>query len=90
MDVVVLLSELFCFIYHTVAEYCGNVDLCRLTEQVIFSDPYKIAKYNRWTSPYLDQDAEAIREDDALKVEVAELKSMYFFCLCVVFYGCFN
>ncbi|KAH7672261.1 Methylthioribose kinase protein [Dioscorea alata] len=60
-----------------VAEYCGNVDLCRLTEQVIFSDPYKIAKYNRWTSPYLDQDAEAIREDDILKVEVAELKSMF-------------
>ncbi|KAJ0984380.1 hypothetical protein J5N97_002736 [Dioscorea zingiberensis] len=60
-----------------VAEYCGNVDLCRLTEQVVFSDPYKIAQYNRWTSPYLDHDAEAIREDDALKVEVAELKSMF-------------
>ncbi|XP_039131640.1 methylthioribose kinase 1-like [Dioscorea cayenensis subsp. rotundata] len=60
-----------------VAEYCGNAAMCRHTEQVIFSDPYKIAKYNHWTSPYLDQDAEAIRDDDTLKVEVADLKSMF-------------
>ncbi|QHO58487.1 Methylthioribose kinase [Arachis hypogaea] len=44
-----------------VVEYCGNVELCRLTEQVVFSDPYKVSQYNRWTSPYLDRDAEAVR-----------------------------
>ncbi|KAL6270517.1 hypothetical protein ACE6H2_027428 [Prunus campanulata] len=60
-----------------VAEFCGNVELCRLTEQVVFSDPYKISQYNHWTSPYLDSDAEAIREDNALKLEVAELKSLF-------------
>ncbi|KAG9440380.1 hypothetical protein H6P81_020545 [Aristolochia fimbriata] len=60
-----------------VAEFCGNVELCRLTEQVVFSDPYKISEYNRWTSPYLDQEAEAVREDNLLKLEVAELKSMF-------------
>jgi 5-methylthioribose kinase len=60
-----------------VAQYCGNVEMCRLTEQVVFSDPYRVSKFNRWTSPYLDKDAEAVREDDALKLEVAELKSMY-------------
>ncbi|XP_020687341.1 methylthioribose kinase [Dendrobium catenatum] len=60
-----------------VAEYCGNVELCRLTEQVVFSDPYKISQYNHWTSPYLDQDAETVREDDILKLEVAGLKSMF-------------
>ncbi|XP_072967707.1 methylthioribose kinase [Typha angustifolia] len=60
-----------------VAEFCGNVELCRLTEQVVFSDPYKVAQYNHWTSPYLDPDAEAIREDDVLKIEVAGLKSMF-------------
>lgn len=60
-----------------VAEFCGNVELCRLTEQVVFSDPYKVSEYNRWTSPYLDADAEALREDKALKVEVAELKSKF-------------
>ncbi|CAA6673235.1 unnamed protein product [Spirodela intermedia] len=60
-----------------VAEFCGNVELCRLTEQVVFSDPYKMAPHNRWTSPYLDEDAQAIREDDILKLEVAGLKSMF-------------
>ncbi|KAG2569624.1 hypothetical protein PVAP13_7NG432500 [Panicum virgatum] len=60
-----------------VAEYCANVEMCRLTEQVVFSDPYRVSKFNRWTSPYLDKDAEAVREDDELKLEIAELKSMF-------------
>ncbi|XP_004496934.1 methylthioribose kinase-like [Cicer arietinum] len=60
-----------------VAEFCGNVELCRLTEQVVFSDPYKVSEYNRWNSPYLDRDAEAVREDNLLKLEVAELKSKF-------------
>ncbi|XP_059445394.1 methylthioribose kinase-like isoform X1 [Corylus avellana] len=60
-----------------VAEFCGNVELCRLTEQVVFSDPYKVSQYNRCTSPYLDRDAEAVREDNVLKLEVAELKSKF-------------
>ncbi|CAK9318039.1 unnamed protein product [Citrullus colocynthis] len=61
----------------SVAEFCGNVELCRLTEQVVFSDPYKVSEYNRWTSPYLDRDAEAVREDNDLKVEIAELKAKF-------------
>ncbi|CAH1426081.1 unnamed protein product [Lactuca virosa] len=60
-----------------VAEFCGNVELCRLTEQVVFSDPYRISEFNRWTSPYLDTDAEAVRNDQILKLEVAELKSKF-------------
>ncbi|XP_015892828.3 methylthioribose kinase [Ziziphus jujuba] len=62
---------------HAVAEFCGNLELCRLTEQVVFSDPYKVSQYNRWTTPYLDHDAEAVREDNALKVEIGELKSKF-------------
>ncbi|KAG6761352.1 hypothetical protein POTOM_034567 [Populus tomentosa] len=62
---------------HNLAEFCGNVELCRHTEQVVFSDPYKVSEYNRWTSPYLDRDAEAVREDNILKLEVAELKSKF-------------
>ncbi|KAK8948357.1 Methylthioribose kinase [Platanthera zijinensis] len=58
------------------ANYCGNVELCRLTEQVVFSDPYKVSQYNRWNSPYHDYDAEIVREDDILKLEVAGLKSI--------------
>lgn len=60
-----------------VAQYCANVEMCRLTEQVVFSDPYRVSNFNRWTSPYLDKDAEAVREDDELKLEVAGLKSMF-------------
>ncbi|KAL3638526.1 hypothetical protein CASFOL_017897 [Castilleja foliolosa] len=60
-----------------VAKYCGNVEMCRLTEQVVFSDPYKVSEYNHWTSPYLDDDAKLVREDDILKLEVAELKSKF-------------
>ncbi|PON58084.1 Methylthioribose kinase [Trema orientale] len=60
-----------------VAEFCGNVELCRLTEQVVFSDPYKVSEYNHWTSPHLDLDAEAVRNDNALKAEIAELKSKF-------------
>ncbi|GJS51768.1 methylthioribose kinase-like protein [Tanacetum coccineum] len=57
-----------------VAEFCANVEICRLTEQVVFSDPYKIYEFNHWTSPYLDTDTEAVRNDNILKLEVAELK----------------
>ncbi|CAN6927533.1 unnamed protein product [Brassica oleracea] len=60
-----------------VTKFCGNVELCRLTEQVVFSDPYRVSTFNRWTSPYLDDDAKAVREDSALKLEIAELKSMF-------------
>lgn len=45
----------------------------------MFSDPYRVSTFNRWTSPYLDDDAKAVREDSALKLEIAELKSMYVF-----------
>lgn len=58
------------------------MELCRLTEQVVFSDPYKVSEYNRWTSPYLDRDAEAVREDNDLKVEIAELKAKYVLLFC--------
>ncbi|CAN1192493.1 Methylthioribose kinase [Linum perenne] len=71
-------------LYHTttdhkraVAEFCGNVEMCRLTEQVVFSDPYKVSQYNKWNSPYLDQDVVAVREDNQLKLEIAELKAKF-------------
>ncbi|KAK9667159.1 hypothetical protein RND81_14G237400 [Saponaria officinalis] len=60
-----------------VAEFCGNVAMCRHTGQVVFSDPYKVSQYNRWTFPHLDHDAESLREDNLLKFEVAQLKSMF-------------
>ncbi|KAJ0089911.1 hypothetical protein Patl1_14517 [Pistacia atlantica] len=67
-----------------VAEFCGNVELCNHTARVVFSDPYRVSQYNHWTSPYLDRDVEAVREDNYLKIEIAELKSKYYFFLCSV------
>lgn len=57
-----------------VAVYCANIELCRITEDLIFTDPYRIAELNRWTSPQLDEDARRIREDDALKRAISRLK----------------
>ena len=51
-----------------------NTELCRLTEQVIFTDPYYAAPVNRHTSPELDEVALQFRQDVAAKAAAAELK----------------
>ena len=56
------------------AVFCGNTALCKITEDLVFTEPYMLAENNRWTSPQLDADAQAIRTDSALKVGVSELK----------------
>ena len=43
------------------AEFCHNTDLCKITEDLVFTDPYRIAKLNRWTSPQLDSIAAEFR-----------------------------
>lgn len=58
-----------------VAHFCGNIEMCRLTEQVIFTEPYMNAANNRWSTPHLNTDAQAVREDSAIKLEIAGLKS---------------
>ncbi|GBG77364.1 hypothetical protein CBR_g23696 [Chara braunii] len=60
-----------------VAKYCKNSEMCRLTEQVVFTEPYMNATNNRWTSPQLDEDALRLRKDRRLKLAVAELKSKF-------------
>jgi len=57
-----------------VALFCENIELCKITEDLVFTDPYRIAKLNRWTSPQLDDMAVAFRSDDELKVAVQRLK----------------
>ncbi|MCB2054718.1 MAG: S-methyl-5-thioribose kinase [Geminicoccaceae bacterium] len=60
-----------------VATFCGNTELCKITEDLIFTDPYVISSNNRWTSPQLDEDARAVREDTELKRAVARLKHQF-------------
>jgi 5-methylthioribose kinase len=57
-----------------VAAFAGNTALCKITEDLIFTDPYRIAALNRWTSPQLDGYAKRWREDDELKIAVSRLK----------------
>lgn len=57
-----------------IADFAGNSALCRITEDLIFTDPYRIAEGNRWTSPQLDGWAARIRGDADLKVAVSRLK----------------
>ncbi len=56
------------------ADFSHNVELCKVTEDLVFTDPYRIAELNRWTSPQLDDVAAAFRADAPLKVAVQELK----------------
>lgn len=51
-----------------------NAELCRLTEQVIFTDPYYEAPVNSHTSPQLDALAEQFRADAEAKVAATRLK----------------
>jgi len=57
-----------------VATFSGNAALCKITEDLIFTEPYMIAENNRWTRPHLDRFATAVRGDDDLKIAVSRLK----------------
>ncbi|MES1148256.1 MAG: S-methyl-5-thioribose kinase [Bradyrhizobium guangdongense] len=57
-----------------IAAFAGNHALCKITEDLIFTDPYRIAEQNRWTAPYLDATAASLREDIDLHVAISRLK----------------
>ncbi|MGH8431357.1 MAG: S-methyl-5-thioribose kinase [Solimonas sp.] len=56
------------------ALFCGNIELCRITEDLVFTDPWRIADGNRWTSPQLDGVAAAVRADGPWKRAAQEYK----------------
>ncbi len=57
-----------------IAAFCGNHALCKITEDLVFTEPYFQAEQNRWTSPWLDATAAGFREDIDLHVAVSRLK----------------
>lgn len=59
------------------AVFCGNVELCRIMEDVLFTEPYHDHPRNRWTSPQLDGLAAEVRADAPLKLAAARLKLKY-------------
>ena len=51
----------------------GNNQMCELTEQVIFSDPYlPNAQNNKWNKPFLDEIVSQFQtQDNNLIIEIA-------------------
>jgi 5-methylthioribose kinase len=47
--------------------FARNIELCRITEDLVFTDPYREAPLNRWNRPHLDADKRAFEKDSALK-----------------------
>jgi 5-methylthioribose kinase len=54
-----------------------NVEMCALTEQVVFTEPYMEASNNHWTKPFLNFEKEAIENDVELKVAAAKYKAKF-------------
>jgi 5-methylthioribose kinase len=59
------------------ALFADNVELCDITENLVFSDPYFDAKLNRHTSPQLDGYVKLLRADRDLKVEAQHMKASF-------------
>lgn len=70
-----------------IAAFAGNTALCKITEDLIFTDPYRVAALNRWTSPQLDAYAASWREDGELKVAVSRLKLKFLCCAEAMLHG---
>jgi len=60
-----------------VALFSDNVELCDITENLVFSDPYFEAKLNHHTTPQLDPIVMELRADRELKVEAQRLKHLF-------------
>ncbi|TDK50666.1 S-methyl-5-thioribose kinase [Antarcticimicrobium luteum] len=58
------------------ALFAGNVELCDITENLVFSDPYFAAELNRHT-PQLDPIVTALRADTDLKIAAQHLKMTF-------------
>ncbi len=57
--------------------FAPNTALCKITEDLVFTDPYREAPLNRWTRPYLDAEKRAFERDSALKVAAQARKYQF-------------
>lgn len=60
-----------------VALFAGNVELCDITESLVFTDPYFAAPLNRHTAPQLDHVVAELRADAALKIAAQHMKRAF-------------
>lgn len=57
-----------------IAQYLTNTAMCKISEDLIFDEPYYAAPMNRHTAPDLDDIAASFKADTALKLAVQDLK----------------
>lgn len=60
-----------------VALFSGNVELCDITENLVFTDPYFEVGMNRHTSPQLDGVVAELRRDEQLKIAAQHFKRAF-------------
>ncbi|MFC1236590.1 S-methyl-5-thioribose kinase [Vibrio sp. F74] len=53
-----------------VSQFSLNHELCKITEDLIFTEPYYDAERNNWTSPQLDEDVKRVWQDQEM-IQVA-------------------
>jgi 5-methylthioribose kinase len=63
-----------------IADWKGNMEMCKTTAQVIFDEPYVACTNNRWTTPQLDRYVAGIYADIDLLRAVERLKQKFFGC----------
>jgi 5-methylthioribose kinase len=57
--------------------FCQNTQLCKITEDLVFTDPYRQAPLNRHTTPQLDDVVRSFQNDGPLKCAAQELKYVF-------------
>eukprot|EP01041_Mallomonas_annulata_P001075 gene1075-2104_t len=70
-----------------VSTWSKNTSLCAISEQVIFTDPYYKAQYNKWTTPQLDDFVIGIQSDLKLKLAISALKARFLGCTQALLHG---
>jgi 5-methylthioribose kinase len=60
-----------------VALFAPNTALCKITEDLVFTDPYRAAPLNRWNRPHLDAQKQAFERDAALKTAAQARKYQF-------------
>jgi 5-methylthioribose kinase len=60
-----------------IGAFLGNSAMCKISEDLIFDEPYFSAPLNRHTRPQLDALAESVHRDTPLKLAVQELKARF-------------
>jgi 5-methylthioribose kinase len=60
-----------------VALFAPNTAMCKITEDLVFTDPYREEPLNRWNRPWLDPHKQAFERDAPLKIAAQARKYQF-------------